>query len=84
MTVLICQFGNETNTFSKGILSFDMLVPDGWVRGEDVLQSFSGTSSYLGGALRAMQEEDVTPLPIDLLTIGGNFGAGPLMEGACA
>ncbi len=84
MKILICQFGNETNTFVKGRLSFEKLVPDGWVPAGEVVSRFSGTQSFLGGALKAIREYGAEPLPIDLLTIGGNFGAGPLMSAECA
>jgi len=84
MNILMCQFGNETNTFAKGVTTFEMLVPSGWTKGEDVIAKFGGTSSYLGGALQAIEEEGETALPIDLLTNNGNFGAGPLMSAECA
>ena len=84
MTILVCQFGNETNTFAPGLLDFSMLSPGGWCPGEQVEERFGATNSYLGGALRAIREEGETPLPIDLLTNNGNFGAGPLMSGSCA
>lgn len=84
MTILLCQFGNETNTFSPGRLDFEKLAPKGWTAGEAVLQEFSGTRTYLGGALDAIRDAGETPLPIDLVTNSGNFGAGPLMTGECA
>lgn len=84
MKILITQFGNETNSFSVGRTTWGTLVPQGWTRAENVLPEFRGTSTYLGGAIRAMEEAGVEPLPIDLATRGGNFGAGPLMEEACA
>lgn len=84
MTILLTQFGNETNSFSLGKTSFETLVPNGWVKGENVIELFDGTATYLGGALRAMKEEGVEPLPIDLATRGGNFGAGPIMSEECA
>lgn len=84
MKILICQFGNETNSFSLGKTTWETLVPHGWIRQEDVLAQFEGTASYVGGAIRAMREEGVEPLPIDLATKGGNFGAGPTMTAECA
>lgn len=59
-------------------------MPNGWVKGEDVIRQFKGTATYLGGALRAIEEEGAEPLPIDLATRGGNFGAGPTMSEECA
>lgn len=84
LKILICQFGNETNSFSLGKTTWETLVPHGWIRKEDVLRQFEGTASYVGGAIRAMREEGVEPLPIDLATKGGNFGAGPTMTMECA
>lgn len=84
MNILICQFGNETNTFKMGLNTFEQLAPEGWVRAETVLDTFTGTSTYVGGALRAIGEEGATAVPTDLATMGGNFGAGALMAGECA
>ena len=84
MTILLCQFGNETNTFAPGRLNFEMLAPQGWTEGKQVEAVFSGTRTYLGGALQAIADAGETALPIDLVTNNGNFGAGPLMTGECA
>ncbi|MBR2635296.1 MAG: M81 family metallopeptidase [Clostridia bacterium] len=84
MKILICQFGNETNSFSLGKTTWETLVSHGWIEKETVLNLFEGTASYVGGAIRAMREEGVEPLPIDLATKGGNFGAGPTMSMECA
>lgn len=84
MKILLTQFGNETNSFAIGKTTFETLVPDGWVKGEDVISQFKGTATYLGGALRAIEEEDAEALPVDLATRGGNFGAGPIMSEECA
>lgn len=84
MKILLTQFGNETNSFAVGKTTFETLVPDGWVKGGDVIGQFKGTATYLGGALRAIEEEGAQPLPIDLATRGGNFGAGPTMSAECA
>ena len=84
MVILICQFGNETNTFAPGRTGIEQLAPKGWTPGEQVEQRFGGVRCFLGGAVRAVREAGHTPLPIDLLTNNGNFGAGPLMTGSCA
>jgi len=84
VAILICQFGNETNTFAPGKLDFSMLAPQGWTEGHDVVEKFRGTRTYLGGAIQAIEEAGETVLPIDLVTNNGNFGAGPLMTGECA
>ena len=84
MTILLCQFGNETNTFAPGRLDFSMLAPQGWTEGHQVVQKFSGTRTYLGGALQAIADAGETAMPIDLVTNNGNFGAAPLMTAECA
>ena len=84
MKILLTQFGNETNSFANGKTTFETLVPQGWVKAENVITQFKGTATYLGGALRAIEEEGAQPLPVDLATRGGNFGAGPLMSEECA
>lgn len=84
MAIVLCQFGNETNTFAPGRTDFQKLAPRGWTLGEQVVKTYGGTHTYLGGALKALKEAGETPLPIDLVTNNGNFGAGPLMTGQCA
>ena len=84
MRILMCQFGNETNTFAPGRTELSALSPGGWVKGNEVEARFGNTNSYLGGAFKAIYEEGATPVPIDLLTNNGNFGAGPIMSAACA
>lgn len=83
MNILICQFGTETNTFAKGFMEFEHQAPYGWIREETVVEKFSGVSTYLGGALAAMEEEGVTPVPIDLINNNGSFGAGAPLSRAC-
>ncbi len=84
MKILLTQFGNETNSFAVGKTTFETLVPNGWVKAENVVRQFTGTATYLGGALRAIAEEGAEALPVDLATRGGNFGAGPIMSEECA
>lgn len=81
--IALCQFGNETNTFAAGRMEIQNLCPEGWVSGGEVVERFAGTKTYLGGALRAITEAGDTPVGLDLLTMGGNFGAGPLMSAVC-
>jgi len=84
LRILVTQFGNETNSFSIGRTTWETLVPNGWTNGNDVISQFKGTATYLGGALRAIEEAGCEAVPIDLATRGGNFGAGPLMAKECA
>lgn len=80
MKILICQFGFETNTFAKGLTEFADLAPTGWTNASEVISEFRGTSSYLGGAISAMDEEQVGIIPIDVITEEGDFGAGPIIS----
>ena len=84
MVILICQFGNETNTFAPGYTGLAQLSPGGWIPGQQVESRFGSTRSFLGGAISAIRQAGHTPLCIDLLTNNGNFGAGPIMTGQCA
>ncbi|MBQ3920903.1 MAG: M81 family metallopeptidase [Firmicutes bacterium] len=84
MKILIAQFGNETNSFSPGRTTWETLAPAGWIKAEDVIPTFRNTATYVGGALKAIEEEGEEALPIDLSTRGGNFGAGPTMAAECA
>lgn len=82
--IAICQFGNETNTFAAGRTTLKDLSAEGWIAKETVCERFSGTKTYVGGALKAIHDCGAVPVPMDLITLAGNFGAGPLMETACA
>lgn len=84
MVILLCQFGNETNTFAPGVTDFTTLAPKGWTPADQVEALFGGTGSYLGGALSAIREAGEIPMPLDLVTNNGNFGAGPVMSADCA
>ena len=81
--IALCQFGNETNTFAAGRTQIQNLCAEGWIPGSTVVGRFSGTRTYLGGAIDAIREAGDTPIGLDLLTMGGNFGAGPLMTAQC-
>jgi len=80
MVILFCQFGTESNTFCSGRLEIKDLPDGGWFPAGTVIDTFRGTRCYIGGALQAMEEEKVTPLPVDLLKIA----AGPLMSADAA
>ena len=80
MVILMTQFGTESNTFCSGRMELTDLPGGGWYPADTVIETFGGTRCYIGGALQAMEEEGVTPLPIDTLKIA----AGPLMSAAAA
>ena len=81
--IALCQFGNETNTFAAGRMQIKDLCAEGWIPGNTVVDRFAGTRTYLGGAIDAVKEAGDTPVGTDLLTLGGNFGAGPLLSAEC-
>lgn len=79
MRVMLCAFGQETNTFSPKRLQLSDFLPDGWQSREDLLQNYRGTKSYLGGAIRGCEEAGAEMLPLDSIPIDG----GALMTAEC-
>ena len=68
MRIAIGEFGSETNSFAKGTSSFEMLAPTGWIDAENLISTFKDSSSYLGGAIMAAEEEaDVELIPLSEL-----------------
>ena len=72
MRIAIGEFGNETNSFAKGTSSFEMLAPKGWVKAEEIIKTFKGSNSYLGGAIKAAEEEGVELVPLSSVRISAN------------
>ena len=79
MKIMIAMFGHETNTFSPLRIEFGTFAPDGWHKAEQLIGQFTGTNTYLGGAIQAAQEEGVELIPIDSVPISG----GPMMSDEC-
>lgn len=75
MKIMIATFGQETNTFSPDRITAEQFLPNGWIKAEGIVEGFSGTGSYLGGAIRACSEYGVTPVPLDSTEIDG----GPML-----
>lgn len=75
MNIMIAAFGQETNTFSPNRLTVRQFLPNGWLPAETLIDSFRGTGSYLGGAIRACEEFGADILPLDSVEIDG----GPLI-----
>ena len=84
MKILLMQFGNETNSSAIGKTTFETLAPNGQVKADSVISQFKGTATYLGRALRTIEEEGAETLPVDLATRGGNFKTGPIMSKECS
>ena len=56
MRIAICEFGNETNGFRKGICNFNTLSSAGWMEADTLLDRFRGSNSFIGGAMKAAEE----------------------------
>ena len=79
MKVMICCFGQETNTFSPKRLRYNEFLPYGWQTANRLIESYEGTKSYLGGAIDACREYDAEIVPLDSIAIDG----GALMTRDC-
>jgi len=79
MRIMLCAFGQETNTFSPKRLSFSQFLPNGWQDRRGLIKAYRGTRSYLGGAIRGCEEFDAEMVPLDSVPIDG----GALMTSAC-
>ena len=79
MKLMICAFGQETNTFSPRRLEEKDFLPDGWLAAGGLVAGHRGTRSYLGGAIEACERQGVEILPLDSITIDG----GAMMTKAC-
>lgn len=86
LRVAVCQFGAETNCFSKGRSSLaDLCPPDGrWCLGTEVEEKNKGTKTYIGGALDALRELGAVAVPLDYPKMNGaNFLAGSVLSAEC-
>lgn len=79
MKIGICQFSQETNTFSSERFGFYDLCPNGWIMPCNLIDSFRNTGTYLGGAIKAAEEEGAEIIPIHSAV----STAGPLMTDEC-
>ena len=73
------MFGHETNSFTPLRTDFQTQFPQGWYKAENIFDMFTGTNTYLGGAIRAAAEEGVELIPLDSLEPVG----GPAMTDEC-
>jgi len=79
MKIMICTFGQETNTFSPNRIDFDSLMPNGWIKAETMLEQYCGTGTYIGGAIAAAEESGFEIEPLDSVVLSG----GPIMTEEC-
>ena len=79
MRIMLCVFGQETNTFSPKRLSISDFLPNGWTPAAEVVNLYEGTKSYMGGAIAACREKDIQIIPLDTIPVDG----GAMMDRAC-
>ena len=80
MKILIGHYGHEANTFANKILSFEEFKDyGGWLQGNILKETFSGTPTYLGGMLEVGNEYGVNMVP----SISAEAPA-PLLSRECA
>ena len=63
MRIAICEFGRETNTFATGVVTYSDIEKT-WFPAETVIPTFRGSAQYLGGMIRAAEEENVEAVPL--------------------
>ena len=74
MKIIFGILGNETNTFSSDIGTFERWAPNGWTTGPEVISRYRGSPEYAGGMIQAAEEDGVELVPTVAL-----HSAGPLI-----
>jgi len=64
MKIGICQVSQETNTFTDKTFGLSDFIPEGWILPQEMVDSYRGTGTYLGGAIRAAEELGAELVPI--------------------
>src|SRR3972149_6668827 len=57
------QFSHETNTFCKGLTEVEHFRESLWSSGDEIVERFRGTRTYLGGMLDGARAHGATVLP---------------------
>jgi len=68
MRIAICEFGRETNTFATGVVTYSDIEKT-WYPAESIIPTFRGSAQYLGGMIRAAEEEKVEIVPLRSMRI---------------
>lgn len=68
MRIAICEFGRETNTFATGLVTYSDIVGN-WIPADKLISTFKGSAQYLGGMIRAAEEEGVEAVPLSSMRI---------------
>ena len=80
--IALVQLGYESNTFAGTRAVLEDLAPDGWIAADTVLSRFRGSRTGIGGVLQAVEEAGGSVVPMDLLSRGGAFNAGGVVDDA--
>lgn len=83
MKIAVFQLGYETNTFVSGKAEIPDLGSGDWLRADTILPTFTGTHTAVGGILDALRAFGDEAVPVDMISRGGAFNAGPPMSRAC-
>jgi len=78
MKIFIANFGHETNTFSAERCDFERFAPNGWILGDDIIDTYEGVPHYLGGMISAAKDLGVGLAPGIAIA-----NAGPLVTKEC-
>lgn len=62
MKILIGKLGAESNAFATEICNMKRYAPLGITEGDKLFSAYRGTADYIGGMLRAGEEEGVETL----------------------
>lgn len=76
--VLLAWYGHESNGFSRNRTSFEILTSQGCWEGDEIIEQFTDTPSYLGGMIKAANESQVTLIPTFAVE-----NAGPILTDEC-
>ncbi len=63
MKILLGWFGHEANTFSRVKCSYEAFISQGSWEGQEILDVFRGTPSYIGGMIKRAEEDNIELIP---------------------
>lgn len=78
MKILLGWFGHETNTFSRIRTDFRLLTSQGSWEGQEILDVFRDTPSYMGGMIKRAEESGAELIPSFAVE-----NAGPTISDEC-
>ena len=81
--IALFQLGYETNTFIEGRAQLADLGTGGWIPGCALVEMFAGKRAGLSGMLAAISDSHAAVVPLDSISRGGAYNAGPIMSQEC-